>query len=237
MAPVRLVLSAGGRPSLGRSGGTISAGHDRSWGEAATVRPGYFRPNPAANFAGVGRDTFMPAPRVRWHHAVRSIALILATSVVALIGVAPTSSAAVHQRLSSRAASAMMPSRSAVAKMSSNTRDHLAVRIAATQRGKLYRYGATGPRAYDCSGLVKWVYNTRLFRHLPRTAAQQYGATRHIAKRATRPGDLIFFTQGSHVYHVGIYAGSYRIWHAPHAGARVRLERIWTAAFRVGRLR
>ena len=48
-----------------------------------------------------------------------------------------------------------------------------AVTISAAQKGKPYKYGAVGPRAFDCSGLVVYVYNTRLHKHLPRTATAQ----------------------------------------------------------------
>ena len=110
------------------------------------------------------------------------------------------------------------------------------VHIAASKRGAPYVYGAEGPRAFDCSGLTHWVY-AHVGRHLPRTAAQQYGATRWISARDRRPGDLVFFHSGGHVYHVGIYAGGGGIWHAPHTGARVRWERIWTRAVSYGRVR
>jgi cell wall-associated NlpC family hydrolase len=41
---------------------------------------------------------------------------------------------------------------------------------------------------------------------------------------------------GGRVYHVGIYAGRNRIWHAPHSGARVRRDPIWTTSWRAGRV-
>jgi cell wall-associated NlpC family hydrolase len=112
-----------------------------------------------------------------------------------------------------------------------------AVHLAASRRGAPYRLGAVGPHRFDCSGLTLWVYG-RLGKRLPRTAAQQYAATRHIAASSRRPGDLVFFlTPSGHVHHVGIYAGAGRIWHAPHTGDHVRRARIWTAAVRYGRVR
>jgi cell wall-associated NlpC family hydrolase len=47
----------------------------------------------------------------------------------------------------------------------------------------------------------------------------------------------VFFHYGSSVYHVGIYAGKGRIWHAPRPGTRVRLEKIWTKQIWYGRIR
>lgn len=111
-----------------------------------------------------------------------------------------------------------------------------AVRLAAAQKGDPYRYGAEGPNAFDCSGLTTWVFNRKMGRNLPRTSSAQYAASRHIDKRNVRRGDLVFFSSGGRIYHVGIYAGRHRIWHAPYSGARVRLERIWTTHWRVGRI-
>ena len=47
---------------------------------------------------------------------------------------------------------------------------------------------------------------------------------------------MVFSTSRGRVSHVGIYAGHHRIWHAPYSGTRVRLERIWTTSWRVGRI-
>ncbi len=74
-----------------------------------------------------------------------------------------------------------------------------AVSIAAAQKGKPYRYGAVGPSSFDCSGLVVYVYNTKLQKKLPRTATAQRKATTRIAKSSIRPGDLVFFAASSHL--------------------------------------
>lgn len=70
----------------------------------------------------------------------------------------------------------------------------------------------------------------------PRTAQQQYNRTRHISASKRQRGDLVFFHSGSSVYHVGIYAGSGKIWHSPKTGAVVRLEKIWTRSVLYGRV-
>lgn len=108
--------------------------------------------------------------------------------------------------------------------------------LAATRRGDPYRYGATGPQAFDCSGFTSWVF-AHVGEHLPRTSAAQAHATRRISRAAARPGDLVFFTSGGRVYHVGILASRHSIWHAPYAGQSVRRERIWTSSYFVGRVR
>jgi cell wall-associated NlpC family hydrolase len=102
-----------------------------------------------------------------------------------------------------------------------------ALSVAASKQGDPYQYGATGPDSFDCSGLTLFAYRQAGTR-LPRTAQAQYDSAHHIPRADRRPGDLVFFHRGQHVYHVAIYAGNDQVWHAPHPGADVRLERIWT---------
>jgi peptidoglycan DL-endopeptidase CwlO len=108
-----------------------------------------------------------------------------------------------------------------------------AVYLAAAQRGKPYRWSAAGPSAFDCSGLVQYVYK-RLGVALPRTTYAQYAAAVHVPRSQIRPGDLIFVDR---LGHVGIYAGFGFMWHAPHTGDRVRLSLIWDRHYLVARVR
>ncbi|MGW0881446.1 C40 family peptidase [Streptomyces sp. NPDC002671] len=110
-----------------------------------------------------------------------------------------------------------------------------ALQVAASKRGAPYQWGASGPRRFDCSGLTLYSYK-RVGKTLPRTAAQQYNKTHHISAGSRRAGDLVFFHSGSSIYHVGIYAGHGKIWHAPKTGDVVKLERIWTRSVWYGRV-
>ena len=110
-----------------------------------------------------------------------------------------------------------------------------AVRIAGEQKGKPYRYGATGPNSFDCSGFVQYVYR-QVGKSLPRTSRQQRAATPHVSRADKQPGDLIFISTRGRVTHVGIYAGDDRFWVAPKAGDVVKLQRIYTSAYTVGRV-
>ncbi|WP_042417719.1 NlpC/P60 family protein [Streptacidiphilus anmyonensis] len=110
-----------------------------------------------------------------------------------------------------------------------------ALNVAQSKHGDPYRWGATGPNAFDCSGLTYYAFR-RVGRPLPRTAQAQYNRVRHISYSQLRPGDLVFFHYGSDVYHVGIYAGHWEVWHAPRPGSYVRLERIWTRSVWFGRV-
>jgi cell wall-associated NlpC family hydrolase len=118
----------------------------------------------------------------------------------------------------------------------SAARGHKVVRVAATRKGAAYRWGAVGPRRFDCSGLVRWSF-LRVGKSLPRTSRAQYARTRHISRSQRRPGDLVFFLSHGRVYHVGIYAGRNTMWHAPKPGDRVKRAHIWTSRVRYGRVR
>lgn len=82
-----------------------------------------------------------------------------------------------------------------------------ALHIAAAQKGDPYRLGATGPNAYDCSGLTLYSYK-QAGRTLPRTAQAQYNKLPHVSPGNRRVGDLVFIGSSSgSIYHVGIYTG------------------------------
>ncbi|MDF3299562.1 C40 family peptidase [Streptomyces tropicalis] len=123
----------------------------------------------------------------------------------------------------------------AAADASAATMATKAMQVAASKKGAPYKWGATGPRRFDCSGLTLYSFK-RVGKRLPRTAAQQYNTTHHIAARNRRAGDLVFFHSGSSVYHVGIYAGHNKIWHAPKTGDVVKLQKIWTRSVWYGRV-
>jgi cell wall-associated NlpC family hydrolase len=103
------------------------------------------------------------------------------------------------------------------------------LRLAWRAVGTRYRWGGTSPRSgFDCSGLTRWVYG-HVGVSLPHYSGAQWRYGRPVSRRALAPGDLVFFAGLSHV---GIYVGRGTMIHAPHAGARVRFDRIsgWFAA-------
>jgi cell wall-associated NlpC family hydrolase len=111
-----------------------------------------------------------------------------------------------------------------------------ALQVAASKKGSPYKWGASGPHRFDCSGLTLYSYK-KAGKSLPRTAAQQYNKTRHISASNRKTGDLVFFHSGSNVYHVGIYAGKGKIWHSPKSGEVVKLQKIWTKSVWYGRVK
>ncbi len=107
---------------------------------------------------------------------------------------------------------------------------------ARSRRGDPYSYGAVGPGRFDCSGLTRWAY-AHVGKVLPHSSSGQVASTRRVSRAQARRGDLVFFSSGGYVYHVGIYAGGGYVWHAPYSGTRVRKERIWTSNVFFGRVR
>jgi cell wall-associated NlpC family hydrolase len=97
-----------------------------------------------------------------------------------------------------------------------------AIAWARAQIGKPYRWGATGPDAYDCSGLVQQAY-AHAGINLPRTTAQMIFVGKRVSKADLVPGDLVFPDPG----HVQIYTGGGNVIESPHTGLKVREVKMW----------
>jgi cell wall-associated NlpC family hydrolase len=95
-----------------------------------------------------------------------------------------------------------------------------ALRFAYAQLNKPYRYGAAGNATFDCSGLTMRAWGAAGV-SLGHNAAGQYASTKHVARNALQPGDLVYF--GRPIHHVGIYIGGGQMIEAPYTGARVRI--------------
>jgi len=92
--------------------------------------------------------------------------------------------------------------------------------------GAPYKWGGSGPVAFDCSGLVRYLHH-EVGIEVPRTAAEQYRAAVPVNPADIEPGDLLFFrTRGRNVSHVAIYAGSGRFVHAPQTGRPIELRTL-----------
>ena len=107
-----------------------------------------------------------------------------------------------------------------------------ALDIVRAQVGDPYRYGAAGPDAFDCSGLVYYSFRKAGFTNVPRTSSQQAAAFRPVKRSNMRPGDFVFFHNNGRVYHMGVYVGWRNgrrvIIHASRSGTPVKRDPIWT---------
>lgn len=89
------------------------------------------------------------------------------------------------------------------------------VRTAQSKLGCPYKWGATGPYSFDCSGFTQYVYRKN-GKSIPRTSGAQKSGGRVIPISQARPGDIVWKPG-----HVGIYVGGGRVIHSPHTGAVV----------------
>lgn len=85
--------------------------------------------------------------------------------------------------------------------------------------GAPYVYGAAGPSAFDCSGLVQWAYQQAGV-SVPRTSYEQASAGQAVSISALLPGDVVSFYDGSHT---GIYVGGGNVVHASTSSQPVKV--------------
>ena len=105
--------------------------------------------------------------------------------------------------------------------------------------GTPYRWGGNTPDSgFDCSGLIKYVYNDAAGISLPRTTREMIVMqAQNIGQDKLQTGDLLFFATngGSQVSHAGIYVGEGRFVHAPATGGTVKLDSLnkayWQKAY------
>jgi hypothetical protein len=97
-----------------------------------------------------------------------------------------------------------------------------AIKYALAQVGKPYKWGATGPNSFDCSGLVMMAYKSAGIK-LPRTTGLMINSGASISKANLQPGDLVFPDPG----HVQIYIGNNKVVEAPRTGLDVRVVQMW----------
>jgi len=97
------------------------------------------------------------------------------------------------------------------------------IKFVMSQMGKPYLWGAIGPSAYDCSGLVQTAYR-RAGVALPRVSRQQATVGLRVSRAEIKPGDLIFYYRP--VHHVAIAVDNTRAVHAPSIGENVKVSPI-----------
>jgi cell wall-associated NlpC family hydrolase len=102
-----------------------------------------------------------------------------------------------------------------------------AVAFAKSQLGKPYVWGATGPDAYDCSGLMLRAWQAAGVT-LPRTSREQYNAGLYLPVNQAQVGDLIFYGYDtgdpSTIHHVAMYLGDGTIIEAQQTGVPVHIR-------------
>lgn len=90
-------------------------------------------------------------------------------------------------------------------------------------KGKPYVWGAEGPDAFDCSGLVKYALEKSFGKSFPHYSGDQYAMSRPV--NDPRMGDLVFFGPGGR-NHVGVYAGNGKIWSAMSPSSGIGMANV-----------
>ncbi|MER7399958.1 NlpC/P60 family protein [Streptomyces sp. NPDC000151] len=74
------------------------------------------------------------------------------------------------------------------------------------QVGKAYVSGATGPSAYDCSGLTQAAFR-QIGIDLPRVSQDQSTAGTQVGLDNLQVGDILYWGSAGSAYHVAVYIG------------------------------
>lgn len=90
-------------------------------------------------------------------------------------------------------------------------------------KDKPYVWGAEGPDAFDCSGLVKYALEKAFGKSFPHYSGDQYAMSRGVKDPQT--GDLVFFGPGGR-NHVGVYAGNGKVWSAMSPSSGIGMANV-----------
>ncbi|MDR0568647.1 MAG: C40 family peptidase [Spirochaetaceae bacterium] len=96
------------------------------------------------------------------------------------------------------------------------------IETAKQYQGVAYRYGAESPKAFDCSGFVRYVYRTAAGIELPRSSRNIWASGQTVPIAEARPGDIVVFAarQGGAVDHVAILVDDASVIHAVSQGPK-----------------
>jgi len=103
-----------------------------------------------------------------------------------------------------------------------------ALRFALSRIGDPYAWGAAGPSAFDCSGLVVWSF-AQIGISLPHFTGDLWTSGVHVPRAQLEPGDLVFFFAS--LSHVGIYIGNGLMIDAPTWGIPIGVHQIFWGSY------
>ena len=92
--------------------------------------------------------------------------------------------------------------------------------------GGKYVWGGVNPHfGVDCSGFTRYIMANVIRKNLPHSSRAQAGLGKQVSKEAMRPGDLIFYAEGSNINHVGIYIGKDKVISASTEKTGIKINR------------
>ena len=109
-----------------------------------------------------------------------------------------------------------------------------AAAMAKSLLGCRYRSGGAGPSAFDCSGLMYYIYQQLGYPIARGSSSQYYNSGYFVSLDAMQPGDLIFFFDSRFdgsggtlpTTHVGMYVGGGQFIHASTTSYRVQYDSV-----------
>lgn len=102
------------------------------------------------------------------------------------------------------------------------------VQAALSRIGSPYSWGAVGPGAFDCSGLMVWAFQQQ-GKSIPRTSQAQLAGGTPVSRADLQPGDIVAYFPGA--THVGMYIGDGQIVHASDYGIPVQVVSVDSMPF------
>lgn len=99
-----------------------------------------------------------------------------------------------------------------------------AIAFAKAQLGEPYKWGASGPSSWDCSGLTMKAWAAAGV-SIPHYGGAQHTTTRHVSMSRIQRGDLLYWSNGGagSIYHVAMYLGGGQMIQAPRTGRNVEI--------------
>lgn len=121
---------------------------------------------------------------------------------------------------------------SQVATGSSTSGGNNVVSYAKTLLGSPYVYGTNGPKSFDCSGFVQYVYKHCGY-SISRSSQSQASEGTEVSKSNLQPGDVLIFknTGGTRIGHVGIYIGDGQFIHASNPKTGVKISSLSSGSY------
>jgi peptidoglycan DL-endopeptidase CwlO len=204
----------------------------------ASCSPAVESPSSAPRRTSPYRRLVAPATRaaaVAAGTATAALALLLpAAPQPTLPAVAPAAAPAAAVVAPIELAAVVAPAAPAAVPAAVAAPSAVAMQNALSKLGSPYRYGASGPVAFDCSGLVNWAFKGAGVA-LPRTSRALSTVGTPVAKADLRPGDMVFFYRP--ISHVAIYIGDGKVVHASNRKDPVKISNLadmpFTAARRI----
>jgi peptidoglycan DL-endopeptidase CwlO len=167
--------------------------------------------------------------------AARAAVVATATAAAALAAVLPATTSAAAPAPTSTVAPAVSTVTAPVTTVAFTAPTAPRVRamsVAMSKLGAPYRWGAAGPRAFDCSGLLKWSF-AQAGITIPRTSRAQSRFGTPVSKANLQPGDVVFFYRP--VSHAAIYIGNGKVVHASTSGKPVKIANLNAMPFNSAR--